>query len=381
MERFDVAIVGAGPAGSTAAYRLAEAGLRVVLLEKEVIPRYKTCGGGVVGRARRHLAVAVDSAVEHRCRRAEVHLLDAGIGAACAQPAPIVEMTMRSALDAVLAEGAARAGAALRAPVHLTALEPDGACVTLRTTAGPLLAGFVVAADGATGLAARAAGWPPNPAMVPALECEIAVPERTLDRFQNVARFDFGSVPHGYAWVFPKGDHLSVGVLTTRRGRAGLEACLADYLRRVGITETRSVERHGYVIPLRPVAAPFVRNRTVVVGDAAGLADPVTAEGISAAAESGALAARAIVSADGDERRVRRAYERGLAATLLPELRVGRFYARLAYNLPRVRALLVRRFGDRLVDALADVMTGTRSYRETFGGPLRFLRAAVRALP
>ncbi|HEU5319253.1 MAG TPA: hypothetical protein VFX28_00525, partial [Methylomirabilota bacterium] len=205
--------------------------------------------------------------------------------------------------------------------------------------------------------------------------------ERVHARFAGTALFDFGSVPEGYCWVFPKRARLSVGVLTTRRGHTDLEHRLRDYLNRAGVVEIEHVERHGYVIPLRPVARPFVRNRTLVVGDAAGLADPVTAEGISAAALSGGLAARAVVESGGDEVRARRAYGRALARELLPELRVTRLHCRILYGMPRLRALFFRRSGRHLAAAIADVMAGARSYHETLGGrlpALRLLRYAIR---
>ena len=380
MERFDVAIVGAGPAGATAAHRLALAGARVVLLEKATLPRYKTCGGGVVGRARLFFAAPIDAAVEHACRRAEVHLLDAGLSATAERPVPFVSMTMRSTLDALLTEAAAVAGVTLRVGVRLEGIEAHASHAVVRTSGGPLSATFVVAADGATGTAARAAGWAANVAAVPALEWEVVVPERVHARFAGTARFDFGCIPHGYGWVFPKRNGLSVGVLSTRRGHAGLDERLRDYLRRVGVVEVEHVERHGYVIPLRPVARPFIRNRTILVGDAAGFADPVTAEGISGAALSARLAAQAVVESGGDEGRARGLYGRAVRRHILPELRVTRLYCRILYHLPRLRAHLFRRSGKTLVEAAADVMAGTRTYRAVFGGPGPLLRLLARAV-
>ncbi|HXF94836.1 MAG TPA: geranylgeranyl reductase family protein [Gemmatimonadales bacterium] len=376
MERFDVAIVGTGPAGSTAAQRLAEAGARVVVLDKAVLPRYKTCGGGVVGRARRLFGTPVDRAVEHECRRAEVHLADAALRQVVERAEPLVSMTMRSALDALLASGAAAAGATLRSASRVRAIEPAHGGAVVRTERGALAATFVIAADGATGVTARTAGWPPHRHAVPALEWEVTVPESVHARFAGTARFDFGGVPHGYAWVFPKRNHLSVGVLATRRGPAALERWLEDYLRRVGVVGIERVERHGYVIPLRPLPGPLVRNRTIVVGDAAGFADPLTAEGISGAALSGALAARAVVASGGDESRARRVYARAVARDILPDLRAARRYARVLYDWPRLRAWVFRRRGRALAEATAEVMTGNRSYREALGA-LRLLLPAV----
>jgi flavin-dependent dehydrogenase len=191
---YEVAVVGTGPAGAVAAIHLARSGVRVALLDKAPLPRDKTCGGGVVGRARRSLPVDI-------------------VG--------------------------------------------------------------------------RAAGWPPNRSAIPALECEVRVSPDDFDRFSTSARFDFGAIPHGYAWVFPKADHLSVGVLSLTRGRAGQQTHVDEYLARLSIRPLGDVQRHGYIIPVRPVAGVLVKRRIILVGDAAGLVDPVTGEGSSFAARDG----------------------------------------------------------------------------------------------
>src|SRR5437899_12442071 len=158
---FDVAVVGAGPAGATAALTLARRGLSVALLERDALPRYKTCGGGLVGRALALLPPDVERVLERRCGQAELHLLDANqhYRATRDPPGPpIMAMTMRDRLDHVLASAAAAAGAALRAPCTVSGVSLEPRHVRLDTDAGPVTAAFVIAADGATGDLARLAG-------------------------------------------------------------------------------------------------------------------------------------------------------------------------------------------------------------------------------
>jgi flavin-dependent dehydrogenase len=238
-------------------------------------------------------------------------------------------------------------------------LNPDG--VRLDTTGGPLTAAFVLAADGAASGMARRAGWRDGRHLIPALEYEIQVDDRTFERFARSPRFDIGIVPYGYAWVFPKAAHLSVGALTTRRGPMNLHRQLEEYLRVIGLTP-RAVERHGFVIPLRPRSGPLARGRMLLVGDAAGLADPMTAEGISFAVRSGRLAAEAILAGALDPERVAAAYQAALAP-LLRELRVARTLARVLYCHPRARRWLLGRVGQRFVEAMTDVCAGARTYR------------------
>src|SRR2546428_4466250 len=345
---FDVAVVGAGPAGATAALTLARRGLSVALLERDALPRYKTCGGGLVGRALALLPPEVERVLERRCGQADLHLLDVDQHyRATRDPpsAPIMPMTMRERLDQVVASAAAAAGAALRAPCAVTGVTLEPSHVRLDTNTGPVTAAFVIAADGATGEVARLAGWGDGRHLIPALEYEARVDDATLDRFARVPRFDVGTVPYGYAWVFPKTAHLSVGVLTTHRGAINLHGHLDQYLRVIGLAP-QSLERHGFVIPVRPRAGPLARERMLLVGDAAGFADPVTAEGISFAAQSGKLAADAIVASELDPPRARAAYHAALRP-MLAELRVARMLARLLYEHPRPRRWVFRRAGQR----------------------------------
>jgi flavin-dependent dehydrogenase len=198
------------------------------------------------------------------------------------------------------------------------------------------------------------------------LECEVSVADDRFAEMCDAARFDFGVVPHGYGWVFPKGSHLSIGVLTTHRGRTGLGTYLQQYLAVHGLQRARKIERHGYVIPLRPTGRPFMRNRTLLVGDAAGFADPITAEGISFAILSGQLAGRAIVDGHLDVERVRRLYDVLLRKRILRELFVARPFAHVLYEQSPGREWLLGRHARGVAEALTEVLSGNSTYMALF---------------
>ncbi|HET7039828.1 MAG TPA: NAD(P)/FAD-dependent oxidoreductase [Gemmatimonadales bacterium] len=376
--RYDVAVVGAGPAGSTTAFHLARSGLRVALLERESLPRYKTCGGGLVGRALRWLPVPVDPAAERVCREIVVGLVPRHLAFSYRRPYPLITMTMRSALDALLARSAEAAGADLLAPCELRGLEEAGDGVRLDTSRGPLRADFVVGADGATGVVARSGGWDARRHAIPAIEIETWVDDATMARLGDAARFDFGLPSRGYAWVFPKASHLSIGVLTTRRGTHDLSGALAAYLAMLDV-RPRHVERHGYVIPTTAATGRLVRGRLVAVGDAAGLADPLTAEGISFAALSGRLAAAALVEAGLDPARTAERYERAVSRHIRPELRAARVLARVVYGPLPVQLAVYRTVGRRLARVVADVAAGNRPWARAL--PAAFGRTLQSQLP
>ena len=371
---YDVAVVGAGPAGATAALVLARAGKRVALIEKETLPRYKTCGGGVVGRAFRMLPPDVEIPVEHPCRSAEANFLESGLSFRVERERPVVSMTMRADLDRALAEAAIASGAELLAPCELRDLAQDRDGVELETSRGTIRASWLLGADGALSTVASKAGWKHPLWTIPALEAELRVPADVHARFAGVARFDFEAMEAGYGWIFPKREHLSCGILTTERGVGGLRGALERYLARAGLPSPAPSEIHGYVIPVRPRRGGCVRGRILLAGDAAGLADPLTGEGISIGIRSGMLAGEALSRPDPDPSR----YVRALEKEILSELRVARLLAWIVYRRPRIARALLRRRGRPLAERLTDVFLGERTYSSLVRRPSSYL-SLVRA--
>jgi|CXWL01.1.fsa_nt_gi geranylgeranyl reductase family protein len=371
---YDVIVVGSGPAGACAAWRLAQAGVAVAVIEKAALPRYKTCGGGLVGRAMQALPLDVRHVTEQECHTAQLNFLPAGLSFTTHRSTPIISMTMRDQLDYALLSAAQTAGAVVHQQCAVEKASFDGDVVTLTTNRGSMKGTFIIAADGALSTVARTMGMADGRVLIPALEYEVTVPPDQSDRFQNTARFDFDLLPHGYAWAFPKRQHLSIGVLSMAQRGSDLKSSMARYLDLLGCGSVTQIERHGFVIPVRPRRGPFVDKRILLVGDAAGFADPVTGEGISFAIQSGLIAAQSLIDGRFEEASVRSEYTRSLAERILPELRAGRWLARLLYDFPRIRSWAFSRQGQRLCEAVTDVMAGKRTYRDLVFTPRALLK-------
>ena len=292
MSRYDAIVVGAGPAGSTAAYRLARAGARVVLLDRARFPRDKACGGGLTLRAVRALPFSVEPVVEDVVDRLELGL---GYRRRFTKRSddPLVLMTQRRRLDAFLAERAAEAGADFRDGVKVTAVGPDG-----RVEAGGerLRADVVVGADGANGVSGRLAG--PVPELGVALEGNVAHEHVDASRYRGRAVVELGVVRGGYAWVFPKRDHVNVGVGGWSSEGPRLRDRLRELCRAYGIDETRVTALRGHRLPMCGARRRPVNGRVLLVGDAAGLVDPLSGDGMYEAFVSGRLAAEAVLAGD-----------------------------------------------------------------------------------
>jgi len=369
---FDVAVIGAGPAGASAALALARGGRSVAVFEQAALPRYKTCGGGVLARAFKLLPPAAESAVERRFTSVALNFAGTGLNFVVRREQPLVYLAMRASLDELLVREAEKAGAQIIESCPVKQVRDQGESVEIVSGRGTYRAQFVVAADGVYSATAKAAGWPTLTALAPALEHEIYLAEEDFARFSTIPRFDFNTIDGGYAWVFPKRAHLSVGIMSTQRVCPQLAARLADYLQSLGITRIQKVERHGYLIPLAPRRGPLARGRILLAGDAAGLVDPVTAEGITHAVLSGQLAAAALIEGRLEATRVAGLYQAFLEKEILGELRAARFLANILYHHPHLRRAAFRLNGQALCEFTASVVMGDRRYAEAVKRPANY---------
>lgn len=296
MERHDVLVVGAGPAGSATAIHLARAGVCVLLADGARFPRDKPCGGGLTGRALRQAPCDVSPVVEHVVDRFELRLRF-GRSFTRASEAPLILMTQRRRLDAYLAEQAAAAGADFRDGSRVADVEigPDGVSATVGGVR--VHAGAIVGADGANGVVARSAGLAGGIEHGVALEGNVAWDTLRRDRYERTAVVELGQPAGGYGWVFPKGDHANLGV-----GGFGSEGpLLRDHLARLarahGVAPGALAEVRGHRLPMRRLGRSTpATDRVLLVGDAAGLVDPLSGDGIYEAFTSARLAAEAILA-------------------------------------------------------------------------------------
>jgi geranylgeranyl reductase family protein len=261
----------------------------VLLLDRSRFPRDKPCGGGVTGRAVRELPCAIDPVVEDVVRTFELRL---GYRKRFERrsDAPLVLMTQRRRLDAFLVEQAAAAGADFRDGVTIEGLTvgPDGATLTVngRRAQGRV----VVGADGVNGRVARWAG------LGGGMEYGIALEGNgpLLDGRQGRATIELGVVPGGYGWVFPKDGHANYGV----GGWASEGPRLREHLWRLcdvhGVDMSGLTDLHGRRLPIRRAGAART-GPVLLVGDAAGLVDPLSGDGIYEALLSARLAAAAVL--------------------------------------------------------------------------------------
>ncbi|MEV0720150.1 geranylgeranyl reductase family protein [Asanoa sp. NPDC050611] len=322
MTAWDVAIVGGGPAGLSAAYEAARAGARTVVLEKSVHPRYKTCGGGLIGTTVGQVDDRIAIPAADRTDTMVITLDGRREIVRRATDGPVLAMVRRAEFDDRLRAAATRAGAEVRQGVGVRGIEQDPDGVRLRLADGDeVRAATVVGADGSSGVTARHVGVEYSQVDL-GLEVELPIPATLRPQWRGKVLLDWGPIPGSYAWVFPKDDVLTVGVIAARGSGDRTRAYLKAFVDRVGLGGITPVEDSGHLTRVRAPESPLRRGRVIVAGDAAGLLEPWTREGISFATRSGAIAGRHVGGAarSGDLA----GYPAAIDAALGAEMRAGR---------------------------------------------------------
>jgi geranylgeranyl reductase family protein len=289
---YDVIVVGAGPAGTAAAYDLAAGGLSVLLLDRAAFPRTKPCAGGLTVKAYRALRYDVGPVVQRVCR----HMVIArGLKRqrTLTVDVPLVFMTRRMELDHFCLNQTLQAGATFEMVKEIASVTAQRGYVEIGTDRMVLRSRFLIGADGANSRIRRCCA--PFPEFVRGFAIEAQVPLRgAMDQHMT---FDFGQAPWGYGWVFPKADHVNVGLYTCREAVRLTPQQLSAYCReRIGSAKPEKMAAHA--IGLGGWGYVPNSNRIFLVGDAAGLADPLLGEGLHNAIRSGQAAAGAIIAAE-----------------------------------------------------------------------------------
>ena len=330
----DAIVVGAGSAGSAAAFHLARLGRKVVVFERDQPGRSKPCGGGMAASVQRWFPFDLTPVVEQVIREVRfTWTLDDPVRAALPGEAPFW-IVRRSVLDSFLAEQAAQAGATFRFDSAVEAVQRQGDRWLVTDQRGELWqARSLLIADGSSSpLASQLGLGPPRPRFASTLSVEVECPVQE----PGVAFFDFGLVPQGFCWVFPRHQGYSIGV-GTFIGQEELngEAVLHRLLPALGLpldAGLRQPARLRVWDGHHPLDGPGV----VVAGDAASLCDPFLAEGLRPALMSGSQAAIALDAWLGGDPQALKGYTATMRRDWGESMAWGKRIAQVFYRLPRV---------------------------------------------
>lgn len=365
---FDVLIIGAGPAGTTAAYILARNGYRVGIIEKKSFPRSKLCAGLLTQKTVELLKEIFNTGIADLKFAHVIHHQSKTYGfgdrsgnfLAGELKFPF-HFTDREIYDAFWLDRAAEAGAELFFKENAQKVDIAGGEITTRT--GKRFAGrYIVAADG---VFSRIQALLYQQDLLKcrrrqhiAAALERYIPLDCIPSPKNYPCIYWGYVPRGYAWSFPGPGYQILGMCSLKQNaRQFLNSSFAHFLKDRGISSKTSSSSEGYALPYGNYLSKAGYKNILLIGDAAGFADPILGEGLYYAHRSAQLAAAAIKQSWSDPAKARKIYGRLLNKGVLTELKYMLAGSRFLFSLPvqwqsKLLAFMLTKIPDKMEEAI-----------------------------
>ncbi|HTS31864.1 MAG TPA: geranylgeranyl reductase family protein [Bryobacteraceae bacterium] len=375
---FDAIVIGGGPAGSLTAYYLASAGIRTALFDASSFPRPKPCGGGLQARTLVDLPFDLTHLFRRTMNRVSLsfRLRDSWTRE---YPLPLVYGVRRTEFDHYLLERARSAGVTVHesSPVRSFEASGDGP-VTVRIDRGEFRAQCLIGADGANSVVRTFLNQRHQYFWQAAVYCE--VPDEWLNDGvvkPNCMFIDWGTLPSGYAWMFPKDDHVNIGAGGPVSIAKHLKRYVTNFIAKRRLLKGNTPDRLtliGHQLPTHTLQARLAARRVLLVGDAAGLVEPLTGDGISFACQSAKLASRCIFRALNSGRLDLSEYHSLLTAEIGKELQWSRKLLSVSASFPRL-IHSVFKSNDRVWQTFCKILRGEDSFeqlKKDILGPFEF---------
>ncbi|NLO88995.1 MAG: geranylgeranyl reductase family protein [Clostridia bacterium] len=358
--KWDAAIIGAGPSGSYLGWKLAGTGLRVIIFEKSTFPRYKPCGGGLTKKAVNLLPQGWENITEDAVKnilvtyRGEetVHLNF---------PTPLIYTTMRDKLDTWLANLAKEAGAVVAEQTPVLDIKYAQGKFHITTPSRCHRADFLVGADGPASIVHKKLPFHFKINFAKAFEAEVSVDQSFLQKQRSRIWIEYGTIKRGYSWIFPKKGHLSMGSGTFEKKGTNPKGVTQSFIKSTLTGPHKIKKSMGHPIPyLTERKNELHWKRSLLVGDAAGLADPFSGEGLYHALKSAELAAETITEGANSGGSLDK-YSEKITETIEKELNMAVKISKLVYNFPHLVHKTVKRYPE-IAEMLFKAAGGELSY-------------------
>ena len=358
----DVIISGAGPAGTIAAWHLQKSGIRTLIFDKSSFPRYKVCGAGLTHKILSVIPFDISPVIHTTIRSFR---FSSGFTDVFTRTSefPLMYCTMRDELDAFLLAKAEEAGAKIMTDEKVIELKQDDKGVMVKTAKGEYRSMFLIGADGASSRVARTFGMNSSIEWGIAWEAEVTSTPEMIQQYKDTVFLDWGTFPGGYAWIFPKKDHFSIGIGGPAHMAKKMPAYYEKFLVSAGIPVSETISNRSHPLPVRTRQAVFHSGRTLIAGDAAGLTDALTGEGIFWAVKSGMMAAEVIRQRMDGEISDLALYSGRINSEILPELLEAKNIGALFNAIP-LRIHHWVRDSERVWRAFQKVLRGERTFTD-----------------
>lgn len=336
MPTYDVIVVGGGPAGATAAFELATAGIHVLILEKERFPRYKPCGGGLSLKIDRVLKFSIKEVIEATVMGV-YFTYQQNNGLSLLSDRPVAYMVMRERFDSLLISEASKAGATFMDGTQVKGITSAKHGYEVSAGDQTFTCRYIIGADGANGVVQRSLHPQVMRSVSASVESEISIAQQVVDRHNHYVHIDFGTVPSGYAWVFPKKGRLSAGIAGFQGVMKQPRQNFDNFIKGVpALQGVEKIECKGHPIPLFKTPQPLTRGGIILAGDAGNLVDPFFGEGIYYAIRSAQMAATVVSEAAHKGTSDLSRYDKLLAHELYPEFKAAQRISQVVYTFPMI---------------------------------------------
>lgn len=367
---YDVIVVGAGPGGATAARVCVQHGLKTLLIEKERFPRYKACGGCLSLKTLRLIDFDLTPVIENVIYGAKfTYRLKNPFFIESKEP--IAFMVNRDRFDQFLMEKAVETGAKLIEGEEVIGfVEKEGEIEVKLKRGESLSTHYLIGADGARSVVARHLSLPSEGcdgkgmAIQSEIPCDPTLPLPNQER--HFVHLDFGGIPNGYGWVFPKKDRLSIGIggMFTQTKRVNLRKHLDGFLKGLSYLQGRRPKiLKGHPLPsFYDEHQKVSEGRILLVGDAGHLMDPLQGEGIYYAVRSGRLAAEAILESERKSLSPSDVYQRAIHLHISENLKWALTFSRFAFRFTRLAYQTLKSYPE-LSHLYLQVLEGSKNYQ------------------
>ena len=363
MEKvYDCIIVGAGPAGGTTAYHLAKAGHKVLILEKESLPRYKPCGGGVSPIIRKWFDFDFAPVISQKVKTFRYtwngnNPID--INLELDEP---LWMVRRSEFDHYIIKQAQKSGAELYDKTEVIGVEFKNNEWHIKTNTGIERSLYLIACDGSKGPMANFLGFKERKRTI----CGAVEAEASVNVNKNpVAYFEFGMVKNGYLWNFPKIDGYSIGIGVLKNSQnQNLKLIAGEYSKIFGI-DFKTTKQYGHPIYIwNGNQILHTKNeRAILAGEAACVVDPLTAEGIRPSIITGIKAAEAVSKALSGDKDAIKKYTKIIHQEIGVNMKVANRLSKLLYHFPEICYKNVLKRAST-TNSMAKIFSGEMNYRD-----------------
>lgn len=362
---YDVIIIGAGPAGTNTAFYLGESGFKTLILDKCSFPRVKVCAGGLPYHIKDY-GLDIDDIIE--CKS------DSAIFSYKGKDKIIlkfnnftIDMVMRHNFDYYLLNRAIKENAIFNSDEIFLKGEFENDLISITTNKNIYKTKYLVGADGACSSVNKFFNIIRKDNLGITINAEVEVTEERKRRQGRNISLDLGKVDMGYSWIFPKKNHLSIGIGAAKNKFKNFKKFFFRNLKYLDINDDDIIKIRmikGHALPFFSEEEKLNKKNVLLVGDAANLVDALSGEGIYYAMKSGELAANSIIQTETNNIDID-CYNDLIRKTILTDLTYSKKFADLFFKYPKISYILGIKNND-VSSLFLEMLIGKRSYKDLY---------------